>query len=110
MHECSTKFVDVYGFKSKDAAVGMVGRAWSLGFRPSVLFSVGWRCRTVAAVEGGKPTVYMRIGGPATHMTQWTIRPEVFSSGLRKSAEKSLVGFLSGDLRAPIRVACVCNT
>jgi hypothetical protein len=97
---------DVYGLKSHKQAKRLLVDFLRIGFRPSVMFSVDRRCRTVVAVELGKRSrlVYAKVGGPKSGIVQWSLTPQVFSSRLRRDANVALGRHLSGDIKTPIRL------
>lgn len=98
--------VDVYGLKSHKQAKRLLVDFLRIGFRPSVIFSVDRRCRTVVAVELGRSAklVYAKVGGPTSGIVQWSLTPQVFSVRLRRAANLALGKHLSGDLKTPLRL------
>ena len=99
--------LDVYGIKSYKQAERLLVDFLRIGFRPSVMFSVDRRCRTVVAVELGRSSrlVYAKVGGPKSGIVQWSLTPQVFSSRLRRATNLALGKHLSGDLKVPLRLS-----
>lgn len=104
-HE-TRRTLDVYGIHSAKQAERLLRDFVGIGFVPSVMFAIDWRCRTLVAVENRLVPrfIYAKVGGPASGITQWSIDPAVFSPSLKRRAAKSLGRHLSGDLKEPLRL------
>jgi hypothetical protein len=94
-----------YGFRSVTHARKLMCLFLSLGYRPSVVFTVGDNGAIVTALGNNMPDVYVRIRSLRMGLLDWTTVPDLLSRGLKPRARKALLRHVSTAVRAPISVS-----